>query len=138
MYTVQKLLKICARVQEIHRLDQQKQHSDLGQSKGLWIMCILPLQHGRFMYFGLMGSHNQLCTFHTLINLWVTNLFYIHARHQMIKAARQDKNEMLQSGPLSVGHLLSDMMSALCGSPNQPLRHDQKHQSVFLNISLQT
>ena len=30
-----------------------------------------------FLCFALTGSHNQLCTFHSLINLLVTNLFYI-------------------------------------------------------------
>ena len=66
-----------------------------------------------------------------------TNLFYIHTWHRMIKAARHDKNGMLQSLPWSVGHSLSDMMSASCRSTNQPIRRNQKHQSVFLNISSQ-
>ena len=87
------------------------------------------------MYFGLMGSHNQLCTFHTLINLLVAYLFYIHARHRMIEAARRDKNNVLQGEPWSVGRLFSDVMSALCRSPNQPIRRSQEHQSMFLNIS---
>ena len=59
------------------------------------------------MCFGLMGSHNQLSTFHTLINLLVTNLFHIHAQPQTSKAARQDKNGVLQSVPWSAGRLLS-------------------------------
>ena len=75
--------------------------------------------------------------FHTLIDLLVTNLFYVHARHQMIEAARRDKNGVLLSEPWSVGHLLSDAMSALCRSPNQPIRRSQEHQSMFLNISSQ-
>ena len=54
-------------------------------------MCGLPLQRGRIMYFELVGSHNQLCTFHTLIDLLDTSLFYIHTQHQMIEAARWDK-----------------------------------------------
>ena len=76
-----------------------KNNSFLGRLNSLLIMCILPLQCGLFMYFGLVGSHNQLCTFHTLINLLVTNLFYFHARHRMIKAAKHDKNGVLQRVP---------------------------------------
>ena len=85
----------------------------------------------------IRGSRYQLCTFHTLINLLVTNLFYIHTRLQMIEAARQDKNGVLQSVPWSVGRLLSDVTSASHGRPNQPIRRSQEHRSVFLNISLQ-
>ena len=110
--TYQRLLKFNASVQEIHQPNQQKQHSNPGQSNSLPIMCILPLQHGRFMCFGLVGSHNQLCTFHTLINLLVTNLFYIYAQHQMIEAARWNKNGVLQSVPWSVGRLLSEVTAA--------------------------
>ena len=55
-------------------------------------------QCGQFMYFGLVGSHYQLYTVHTLVNLLVM-LFYILARHRMIEAARRDKNGMLQSVP---------------------------------------
>ena len=51
-------------------------------------MCGLPLQRGRIMYFESVGSHNQLCTFHTLINLLVTSLFYIQARHRMIEGRK--------------------------------------------------
>ena len=89
------------------------------------------------MCFGLVGSHNQLCTLHTLTNLLVTNLFYIHARHWMIETARQDKNGMLQSAPWSVGRSLSDVTSVSRKSPNQPIRRSQELQSVFLNISSQ-
>ena len=39
-------------------------------------------------YFGFMGSHNRLCTFHTFTNLLVTNLFYIHPWHQMTEVAK--------------------------------------------------
>ena len=102
-------------------------------------MCILPHQHSRFMHFGLVGSYNRLHTFHTLINLLVTNLFDINAQHWLIGAARWDKNGVLQSKPLpwSVGCLLSDVTSGLHGSPNQPARCNQKRQSIFLNISSQ-
>ena len=118
-------------------MNRQKQHNNRGQSNSLPIMCILPLQHGRFMYFGLMGFHNQLCPFHTLINVLVTNLFYIHAQRRIVKAARRDKIGVLQSVPWSLGHPLSDVTSASCGSPNQPIRRNKKHWSVFLNILLQ-
>ena len=63
--------------------------------------------------------------FHTLIDLLVTNLFYVHARHQMIEAARRDKNGVLLSEPWSVGHLLSDVTSASRGSLNQPIRRSE-------------
>ena len=100
-------------------LIKQKQHSYLGQSNSLPIICILPLQRSWSMHFGLAGSHNQLCTFHTLINSLVTNLFYIHAQRRIVEAARRDKNGVLQSVPWSLWHSLSDMTSASCGSPNQ-------------------
>ena len=38
-----------------------------------------------------MGSHNQLCSFYTLINWLVTNSFYIHAWNQMNAATRHIK-----------------------------------------------
>ena len=60
--------KVLCSVQEIHWPDRQIQHSNLGQSNNLPIMCILSLQCGRFIYFGLVGSHSQLYTFHALIN----------------------------------------------------------------------
>ena len=94
----------------------------------------LALQCGWFMHFGLVGSHNQSYTFYALVNLLVTILFYIHAWHQMIKAARCDRNGVLQNVPWSVGHFLSDVTSASPGSLNKPIRCNQKHQSVFLNI----
>ena len=72
-----KVLCICSRT--IHQPDWQKQRSYLGQLNSLLIMCILPLQCGQFMYFELVWSHNQLCTFHTLINLLIASLFYSHA-----------------------------------------------------------
>ena len=55
----------------------------------------------------------------------------------MIEATRHNKNGMVQSVPWSVGLLLSDVTSALCESPNQLIRHNQKHRSMFLNIPLQ-
>ena len=146
--TVQRLLKFYARLQETHRPDRQKQHSNLGQSNrkqhsnlgqsnSLPIMCILPLQRGLIMYFGLVGSQNQLCTFYTLKNVLVTNLFYIHARHRTIELATGAKNGVLQSVPWSVGRSRSDVTSASRGSPNQPIRRNQKHRIVFLNICSQ-
>ena len=54
------LLKSYARVQGRHRLDRQKQHSNLSQSESSPITCILPLQHGRFMWFWLAESR---CTY---------------------------------------------------------------------------
>ena len=87
--------------------------------------------------FWIGGSHNQLCTFHTLINLLVANVFYIYALHQMIEAAKWVKNGVLQSVPWSVGCLLSDVTSASCGSPNQPIRRCHEIQSMFLSISSQ-
>ena len=61
--------------------------------------------------------------------------FTLHSRptrHQMMEAARRDKNGELQSVPWSVGRSFSDETSALRGSPNQPIRRNQKHRRVFL------
>ena len=107
-----------------------KQHSYLGQSDSSPIMCILPLQRSRFMKFEFVRPHNQSCTFHFLIDLFVTYMFYIHTWHGLMEAARCNKNGVQQSVPWSVGCSLSDVMSALHGSPNQPIRHNQKHWSV--------
>ena len=119
------LLMFYVRVREIHQPDWQNQHSYLGQSNSLPIISFLPLQHGWLMYFGLMGFHNQLYTFHTLVNLSVTIWFYIDTWHWMIEAAKHDKNGVLQSVPWSVGHLLSDVTSASRGSLNQPIRSSE-------------
>ena len=56
----------------------------------------------------------------------------------MFEAARGDKNGVLQSVPWSVGRLLSDVISVLLGSPNQPIRGNQKHRRVFLKIPSET
>ena len=106
----------------------------LGQWNSSPIMCILPLQRGRFLSFELVGSFNQSCAFHTLIHLLVSYLFYIYTRHRMIEAARRDKNGVLQSVPWSVGRSLNDVTSASRGSPNQPIRRNQKHRKMFLKI----
>ena len=58
--TVQKLSKFYARVQEIHQPDRQKQHSNLGQSNTLPIMCIFPRQRCRFVYFELVGIQQSI------------------------------------------------------------------------------
>ena len=100
-------------------------------------MCILPLLRDRFMYFGLVGSHNQLYTFLSPVNLLITISFYIHACYRMIEAARRDKNGVLRSVPWSVGRSFSDVTSASRVSSNQPIRRDQKHRSVFLSIPSQ-
>ena len=113
-------------------MNRQKQHNNLGQSNSLPVMCILPLQHGRFMYFWLVGFHNQMYTFHTLMNLLVTNLCYIHAQHWMIEAAWHDKNGAQQSVPWSVGRSLSDVTSLSHGSPNQPIRSIEACSWTFL------
>ena len=89
----------------------------------------------QWIYVVWIGGIPQSCTFHTLINLLDTNSFYTHARHQKIRATRHDKNGLLQNVPWSVGRLLSDVTPASCGSPNQPIRCNQKHQRVFLKIS---
>ena len=125
---------LCAFSRNMHQPNQQKQHSYLGQSNSSPIMRILPLQCRPFMKFELVGSHNQLCTFHCLMTLLVTNLFYIHTWHQMIEAAKCDKNGMLQSVPWSVGRSLNDVTSASRRSPNQPIRCNQKHQRIFLKV----
>ena len=65
------------------------------------------------------------------------NSFYIHAWHQVIKATRCNKNGVLQNVPWWVGRLLSDVTWASHGSPNQPIRHNQKHWRVFLKIPSQ-
>ena len=92
-------MNFSARVQEIYTNPIDENNSYLGQSTSTPTMYILPLQRGRLMYFELVGSHNQLCTFHTLINCLVTNLVYIHARHRMMEAAKRDKNGVLQIVP---------------------------------------
>ena len=65
------LLKFNARVQEIHQPDQQKQHSNLGQSYSLPIMCILQFQCNWFLSFGLVASyiviHACLCNLLILV-----------------------------------------------------------------------
>ena len=68
-------LKFYARFQEleIHQPDRQKQHRNLGQPNSLPRTYSLSRQYGRFGYFGLVGSHDELCTSNTLINI-----FYIH------------------------------------------------------------
>ena len=129
---------LCRCSKNIHQPDRHKQHSYLGQSNNSPIMCISPLQRGLFMLFELVGSHNQLCTFHTLMNLLVTNSFYIHARHRLIEATgKRDKNGVLQNVLWSVGRSLSDVTSASRGSPNQPIRRNQKRRRVFLKIPSQ-
>ena len=105
----------------------KKQHSNLGQLNSLLIMCILPLWRGWFLYFGSVGSHNQSCTSHMLINLLVTSLFCIHAWYQVIEVTRKDKSGVLQFAMIStmvrcLPHSLNDIMSALRRSPNQPIR----------------
>ena len=55
----------------------------------------------------------------------------------MTEAARRDKNGVLQSVPWSVGRSLGDVTSPSRGSPNQPIKGNQKHRRVLLNISLQ-
>ena len=79
-----------------------------------------------------MGFHNQLCTFHTLINLLVTNLFYIQARHWMIGAAKSDNNGGLQSVPWSVGRSLSDVTSASRGIKSKPANQTKPEESKSL------
>ena len=124
--TIHMLLKFYARVQEIHRSDQQK-CINLHQSDSLPIMCILPLQRGWFVHFGLVGSHNQLCTSHTLINL-----VYIHAQHLIIKAARWEKKWCAAvchhqcHGQLGA-RSCRDVTSALCRSQKKPIKGNQKH-----------
>ena len=128
--TVQRLLKFYARVQEIHRSNQQTQHSNLGQLNSLPIMCILPLQHG---YLCILDWLDPTINCVPRINLLVTNLFYI----QLITAAGWDENGMLQTVSWSLGRPLSDLMSVSRGSPNRPIRCNQKHRRVFLIISSQ-
>ena len=55
----------------------------------------------------------------------------------MTEAAWHDNNGMLQSVPWSVGRSLSNITSASCVSPNQPIRHNLKYQSMFLNLPSQ-
>ena len=63
---------------------------------------------------------------------------FIHTQHRMIEATRRDKNGVLQNVPWSFGCSLSDVMSASCRSPNQPIRCNQKRRRVFLKITSQT
>ena len=86
------------------------------------------------LYFGLVGSHNHLCTFHTQINLSVINLFYFHAWQRMTKATRQDKNGVLQSVPWSVGSL-AQWHDISVAQKSRPASQD--HWSMFLNIPSQ-
>ena len=125
---------MCSR---IHQPSQQKQPSSLGQSNSSLIMHMLPLQHNRLMYFGLVRSHNQLRPFHTDKIIGYQSINYIHPRYQMMKAARSDQNGVLQSVRWSVCRLLSDVPSASRGSQYQLIGHNQSHQSLSMNISLQ-
>ena len=94
------------------------------------------------MYFVLVGSHNQLYTFHTLVNLLVTILFYFTFTHdigwpkqQAIKKILKNQMACCKVVMWSVGHTLSDVTSASSRSPNKPIRRNQKHRSVYLNHS---
>ena len=95
-----------------------KNNSNLGQLNSLLIMYILPFQGSQFLYFGLVGSHNQLCTSHMLINI-----FYICPRHQMleVEVANQDKKGVLLKAVVSWPTRY--LMSALRGYPNYPIRN---------------
>ena len=117
-----------ARVKEIHQPNQQKQHSNLGQSNTLPIMCILLFQRSRFMYFGLVGSQNQLCT--TTLNFyWLPICFTFMPK---IKWSKQLAAKCATvSWSLTQWHDVS-----MAQKSKQPIRCNQKHQSVFLNIFL--
>ena len=82
-----------------------------------------------------MGSQSILYLPHS--DEFIGYQFYIHAGHWMIEATRPNGNGVLQNVPWIVGWPPSDMMSALRGSPNQPIRHNQEHQSAHLNIPSQ-
>ena len=92
-----------------------------------------------FCVFLIGGIPQSIVYLPPLINLLVTNLFYIHAQHRMIEVARRDKNGVLQCTMVSwLARSLSDVTSASRGSPNQPIRDNQKHCSAFLNVASQS
>ena len=100
-------------------------NNNLGQSKSLPTMCILPLRRRRFAYFE--------CTSHTLIHL-----FYIHAWHRMIEAARRgrDKNDVLQCAMVSqFGHSLNVVTSSSRGSSNQPISFLKLRRNMALRVA---
>ena len=83
-------LKFFAHVQEIRQPDRQKQHSKCRSVNQLTNNVHLATSSEQLIcFFGLVGLHKQLCTFHTLINLLIPKLFYNYARYQMIDEARQ-------------------------------------------------
>ena len=66
------------------------------------------------------------------------HLFYIHALHRMIKAARQgrDKNGVLQSAMVSqFGHLCSVVTLSWRGSSNQPISFLKHRRDIALHMA---
>ena len=86
-------------------------------------MCILPLQCGQFVYFGLVGSHNKFCTSHMLINL-----FHIHTKQCTIEVERV-KNGMLLSAIFSFLMQRLDVQITW----RSKLAH-QKHGRLFMDV----
>ena len=121
-------------------LRSKKQHSHLGQSNSFPVMCIFPLLRGRFVYFGLAGSYTHWCTFHTLLDLLVTDLVYIQPDIEWPKQLGDVKMACLKVCHAQLGRLLNDVTSASRVIPNQLVIRSQKHRSWtfsghFLNIS---
>ena len=91
-------------------------------------MCILSLQRGRFVYFGLVEFHNELCASHTQ-----KHICYIHAQHWMTEAARQARGKWRM--------LLNAMVSRVRGAvkwrqhrAKKSNPDNQKHRRLFGNI----
>ena len=129
--TVQNLLKFYACVQEIHRSDRQK--NNLGQSNSLPIICILPLQRGRFVHSGLKGPTINSVS----LTRWYINSTF-KTRHRLIKAARQgrDKNGVLQCAMVSqLGHSLRVVTSSSRGRSNQPISFLKLRRDMALCVA---
>ena len=73
--------------------DRQKQHRNLSQSYSLPIMWVLPLQHGRFVYFGPVGSHTQLSAGRAAkcaMVIWVARSVTWRRRRKEVQTSQSD------------------------------------------------
>ena len=72
------------------------------------------------------------------ISHMLIHLFYIHAQHRMIKAARRgrDKNGVQQCAVVSqLGHSLCVVMTSSRGSSNQPISFLKLHRDMALHVA---
>ena len=115
-YTVLMLLKVYARVQEIHQPDRQKQYSNLGQSNSLYLVT-----SALSIYIFCIGGIPQSVVYLSHSDKSVGYQFISHSRptsNDRSSWARL-KNGVLQSVPRSVDRILGDVTSASRGNPNQ-------------------